>query len=144
MEIRRKINTKRRIREAPKSAAEVSRLALLASKASYTGNPAHKRNPGNFGLSPPSEPREAKTLCDGTGVTKRADAEALLRSGLERGLVSVQERNGWPQNVWAAHQGRIPMEAMLENRETGTYHAYPMLSDDPLYHEVLKRWNTLK
>ncbi len=53
----------------------------------------------------------------------------------------MQERNGWPQNVWAAHQGRIPLEAMLENPETGTYHGYPMLSYDPLYHEVLKRWN---
>lgn len=141
MKVRRKVNTKRRLRKPPDSETEMNRLAELASKASYGGNPAHKRNPGDFGLNPPSEPREGKTLCDASGVVKRADAEALLEEGLRRGLISVQERNGWPQNVWAAHKGRIPMEAMLENPEMGTYHGYPMLSYDPLYHEVLKRWN---
>ncbi len=113
----------------------------MAATAAYGGNPAHKKNPGDFGLNPPSEPREGKTLCDGSGIFKRAEAQALLQDGFRRGLISVQERNGWPQNVWAAHKGRIPLEAMLENPQTGTYHGYPMLSYDPLYHEVLKRWN---
>ena len=85
--------------------------------------------------------RLTELASNGSGIVKRSEAETLLKEGLRRGLVSVQERNGWPQNVWAAYQGRIPLEAMLDNPELGTYHGYPMLSYDPLYYEVLKRWN---
>ena len=140
MGFRRKLSTKRRLCAVPISAMDMGELSVLAGKAFYGGNPAHKRNPGDFGLTPPSAPREGKTLCDGIGLARRADAEALLREGLRRGLVSVQRRNGWPQNVWAAYRGNFPVEAMLGNPETGEYHGYPMLSYDPLYYEVLKRW----
>jgi hypothetical protein len=59
---------------------------------------------------------------------------------MRKGLVSVQERNGWPQNVWAVAANGVPVEAMLENQEIGTYHGYPMLTGDPLRDEVLRRW----
>jgi hypothetical protein len=32
------------------------------------------------------------------------------------------------------------IEAMLDNEQQGTYHGYPMLSDDPLADEVRRRW----
>ena len=140
MRRRRTANPKRKIRDRPKSDAQITALELLASKVTYTGNPAHKRNPGNFDLSPPSQPREGKTLCDGTGVTKSSVAETLLKEGLRRGLISAQERNGWPKNIWAVHEN-TPMEAMLENAETGTYHGYPLQCDDPLCRQVIERWN---
>jgi hypothetical protein len=63
-----------------------------------------------------------------------------LRQGVRRGLVSIQERQGWPQNVWAVAPNSIPLEAMLENPAAGAYHGYPMLKDDPLADEVLERW----
>ena len=133
-------NPKRKMREKPGSEAERNALNELASKVSYTRNPAHKRNPGDFGLNPPSQPREGKTLCDGAGIVTRGVAEALLRRGVRLGLVSVQVRKGWPQNVWAVHDRNIPVEAMLENPETGTYHGYPLQRADPFCGEVLERW----
>ncbi|MGZ8245908.1 hypothetical protein [Methylomagnum sp.] len=140
--------TKRTCRPLPKMLATpldeqtLNRLQQLAEKVRYGGNPEHKRNPGDFNLNPPSNPRQAKTLCDEVGIFKRTEALALLREGLRRGLVSIQERNGWPQNIWAVVNGRS-LQAMLENAEQGTYHGYPLQEDEPLADEVLKRWESL-
>lgn len=141
MKKRTTVNPKRRLRAAPVWAEERLTLAALAEGAVYGGNPEHKSNPGDFRLSPASLPRPGKTLCDGAQVFERALAESLLKEGLRRGLVSTQERNGWPQNVWAVAENGVALEAMLENQETSVYHGYPMLSDDPLREEVLRRWN---
>jgi len=113
----------------------------LAERVTYGGNPAHKRNPGNFNLVPPSAPRPSKTLCDGAGVFSRAVAEDLLKAGIRRGIISVQRRNDWPQNIWAVTTDGHALEAQLDNEETGTYHGYPMLSDEPLREAVIERWN---
>lgn len=43
-------------------ACDFNHLAKLASQVKYGGNPEHKRNPGNFGLTPPSGPRPGKSL----------------------------------------------------------------------------------
>ena len=139
---RRTGNPKRRLCDAPASPQRQQELAEIAQRATYAGNPVHKRNPGDFGLTPPSHPRLDKTLCDGAGIVERAVAQALLREGICRGLISVQERNGWPQNVWAVTDGGMPLEAALENAETGAYHGYPLLVDDPLYEVLLTRWNS--
>jgi hypothetical protein len=56
--------------------------------------------------------------------------------------MSVQERYGWPQNVWAVAPNGTALEAMLENPSTGTYHGYPMQEDDPLAEEVFERWRS--
>lgn len=141
MKKRKAVNPKRRLRAAPVSPEERRTLAELAERVIYGGNPEHKRNPGGFRLSPPSLPRPGKTLCDGAQVFEPVLAEALLKDGVRRGLVSTQERNGWPQNVWAVAANGVALEAMLENQDTGVYHGYPMLSDDPLREEVLQRWN---
>ena len=45
-------NPKRRLLQP--SAEDVERLCVLAEKVVYGGNPEHKRNPGDFGLTPPS------------------------------------------------------------------------------------------
>lgn len=140
MKRRRIFNPKRKIRPEPTTRGERAALATLASKARYGGNPEHKRNPLDYGLPQPNHPREGKTLCDKLGPVRLEQARQLLTEGMRRGLVSIQERKGWPQNVWAVHNG-IPVEAMLENSETGTYHGYPLLTSDPLYTRVLQRWN---
>ena len=118
-------------------------LATLAERISYGGNPEHKSSPGDFGLTPPSQARPDKTLCDGVGIFKREVAESLLRKGARKGFISVQRRNGFPQNVWSVTESNEPLEAQLENERTGSYHGYPMSTSDPMRHEVLERWSGL-
>jgi hypothetical protein len=141
MKSRRNPSPKRRIRQNETNEAYGKRLNAIAESVSYGGNPEHKRNPGDFGLDPPSLPRQGKTLCDGAELFSRAKALLLLKQGALRGLVSEQERNGWPQNIWAVTESGVALEAMLENRERGVYHGYPMLDDDPLTSQVLQRWS---
>jgi len=116
-------------------------LCALAEKVSYGGNPEHKRNPGDFGLTPPSGQRQGKSLCDAAGIFSRAEALALLKEGLRKGLVADREEHGWPKNIWAVTPAGMPLEAQLENPETGSYHGYPMPDSDPLAGEVINRWN---
>ena len=118
----------------------LNRLADLSNRASYGGNPEHKKNPGDFGLTPPASPRQGKSLCDVADVFTRREALTLLQEGMRRGLVSDREEQGWPKNVWSVTEGNIPMEAQLENPVTGCYHGYPMPGSDPLAAEVLARW----
>jgi hypothetical protein len=136
---RRSFNPKRRIRSSP---VERELLEALARRVRYGGNPEHKVNPGDFGLEPPSSPRPDKTLCDGTGIFERSTALALLQEGIRRSLISVQERDGLPQNVWAVTPEGIPLEAQLENQATATYHGYPMPPGDPLGSEIVRRWKS--
>ncbi|QDG54898.1 hypothetical protein FIV42_15430 [Persicimonas caeni] len=106
----------------------------------YAGNPVHKRNPGDFGLTPPAAPSPDKTLCDGAEIFEKARAQELLSEGIRRGLVSAQQRGKFPQNVWAVTATGIPLEAQLENHVKGTYHGYPLASNDPLREKVLEWW----
>lgn len=133
---RRGFNAKRRIGH-DSSAADLQRMA---EKVRYGGNPEHKRNPGDFGLSPPMHPRPDKTLCDGAEILSRREALALLREGIRKGLISRQFRGDYPQNIWAVAAGGVALEAQLENAEQGVYHGYPMPEADPLHEEVLARW----
>lgn len=134
---RKDFNPKRRIRPLP---IKTELLKALEKRVRYGGNPEHKMNPGDFGLEPPSSPRPDKTLCDGTGIFEREKAVALLREGVRRGLISVQERDGLPQNIWAVTADGIPLEAQLENQASATYHGYPMPINDPLGSEIVRRW----
>lgn len=139
MKQRRSFNPKRRLRGVPATPTEREALTALAKRARYVGSPLHKRNPGDFGLMPPAAPRPGKTLCDGI-VDRLQEAQHLLAEGIRRGLVSEQEHDGWPQNVWAVTDGGEALEAELDNREQGTYHGFPMGSADPLRDDVLERW----
>jgi hypothetical protein len=136
----RKPNPKRKLAPPPATPHDVEALRLLAQRARYTGNPVHKRNAGDFKLLPPASARPGKTLRDGAAIFRRAEASELLRSGIERGLVSVAGRGDWPQNVWAVAPNGVALEAMLEQEEHGTYHGYPMQVNDPLADEVRRRW----
>jgi hypothetical protein len=135
---RRQFNRKRQIADPPPAAAE---RTSLAERVGYGGNPEHKRKPGDFNLSPPSAPRADKTLCDSVNIVTRSAALAALRDGVRRGLVSRARRGDFPQNVWSVTDDGIPLESQLENRETGTYHGYPMPEHDDLRAAVLCAWN---
>jgi len=112
----------------------------LAARVGYGGNPEHKRNPGDFGLTPPASPRPDKTLCDAVAIFNRAIALGLLRAGVSKGMVSQQKRGDFPQNIWAVTENGCPLEAQLENPETGHYHGYPMPETDPFRTLILDQW----
>ncbi|MBQ7178226.1 MAG: hypothetical protein IJS08_12490 [Victivallales bacterium] len=121
-------------------------LQQLSTSITYKGNPAHKKNPGDFGLTPPSGARLGKSLCDEVGIFTLREAQTLLREGMKLGLVSVQERNGFPQNIWMVlkrEEEFYPLEAQLENAIQGQYHGYPLQQSDPFYDEVLRKWSCL-
>jgi hypothetical protein len=138
MHRRTAFNPKRRVCDQTEARARLEALNDVGAVPSYVGNPEHKRNPGDFGLDPPSSPRLGKTLCDVLPVYTRAKALALLSAGFSRGLFSVQARGLWPQNVWAVTDEGEPLEAQLEG--DGRYHGYPMPEGDPFREEVLARW----
>jgi len=96
--------------------------------------------PGDYNLTPPSGPRRGKTLCDENREFLREEALNLLGQGFRRGMVSVQSRGRWPQNVWAVSEEGEAFEAQLENQETGVYHGYPMPQEDDFRLEVIEEW----
>ena len=138
MDERARFNVKRRIVRHPPDAAQ---LSSLARRVRYEGSPLHKRNPGDFGLTPPAQPRLDKTLCDGVHVTSPIEALRLLRDGVQRGVFSEQRRGDFPQNVWAVMQDGTVLEAQQGSPGSGTYHGYPLAANDPFRAVVLRAWN---
>jgi hypothetical protein len=138
MRRRGEFNPKRQVRPVDK--ADRTMLNRLARVVKYGGNPEHKSDPGDFGLTPPATPKPDKTLCDLAGVRARRVALSLLRSGIGKGLISRQERNGFPKNIWAVDEHDFAFEAQLENPAAGVYHGYPLPSADPFSVEVMRLW----
>ncbi len=116
-------------------------LKRLARQVKYSGNPEHKRNPGDFGLTPPSSPRLDKACCDEVDIFSTVEALRLLKKGARKGVISEQRKHEFPQNIWSVTDEGQPLEAQLENAETGTYHGYPLPKNDPFSDVVLQRWN---
>ena len=56
-------------------------------------------------------------------------------------MYSITEKNGWPQNIWAVDDNGDPLEAQLENQETGTYHGYPVPESDPFGKKIINEWD---
>ena len=137
MKRRKGYNPKRRIAPAEQWPAE--KCTAMVARVRYGGNPEHKSRPGDYDLAPPANPRPGKALCDAAGEFPKARAELLLQKGLSRGIVSLQERGGWPQNIWSVADGE-PYEAQLENNDQGVYHGYPMPKDDDFRDLVLAEW----
>lgn len=121
-------------------ACDFGHLAELASQAQYGGNPEHKKNPGDFGLTPPSGPRPGKSLCDSVKIFTKQETLELLRKGIKNGLVSDRFEGQWPKNVWSVMEDETPLEAQLESVEQGSYHGHPMQTEDPFCEEVIKQW----
>ena len=118
-------------------------LERLAATVRYGGNQEHKRNPGNFGLTPSASPRRHKTLWNEAGIFDRELALRLLQEGIRCGLISEQRNASYPQNVWAVSAEGVPLEAQLENAADGTYHGYPMPEEDPFRDIVVNKWRAV-
>jgi hypothetical protein len=113
----------------------------LGLQANYTGNPVHKKTPGDFALYPPSNPRPDKTLCDKVNIFRRIEARRLLKEAFNRGLVSqakAQNSETWPKYVWAITDEGHLVEGAYDGQG---YHGYPLPDDrTPLYEKIVKRW----
>lgn len=114
-------------------------LEQLSSQVKYGGNPEHKRNPGDFGLTPPSDPRPYKILCDDCGIFNRSIAERVISESAQKSIVSAQMKGQWPRKIWAVTSEGQPVEVQLENEVQGTYHGYPMPEADPMRQKILKQ-----
>lgn len=132
-------NLKRRIRK--REECDLQHCSDLAEQVRYGGNPEHKKNPGDFGLTPPSRPKAGKSLCDAVGIFSRKEALEYCKLGMRKGLISDRSVGKWPQNIWSVTKEGYPLEAQLENTETGTYHGYPMPESDPLAAEIVRLWD---
>ncbi len=75
------------------------------------------------------------TKCKSSATPKLFDC---YKPVFRRGCSVAQERNGWPQNVWAVTGKGEPLEAQLEG--DGVYHGYPMPEADPFRDKILERW----
>lgn len=133
---RMKSNPKRRLSNGP----DHVRLEAVREQVRYRGSPLHKRSPGDYGLTPPSDPRPNKTLCDGVSVFQREVAQELLEQGIGRGLVSADRENDFPRYVWAITQDGVVVEARCDDFERGQYHGYPLDAADPMSELVRRRW----
>ena len=131
-------NPKRILRQWTGSTEDQQFASHLAGNVSYTGNPAHKRSPGDFGLTPPAAARAHATLCDDAGVLCKGEARKLLKEGVKLGLVDDRIRGEFPQIIWALNSKGIVFEAQLENADQGQYHGYPMAMNDPLRAEIVR------
>jgi hypothetical protein len=133
-----KKSTVRRIRIPGLSVQERS---FLHEHAAYEGSPHHKKNPGDFGLTPPAAPRPDKTLCDEAGIQRRDEAVALLARAIDGGLVSAGTvPENFPKQLWVVDdEGRV-FEAMSGGSRAGRYHGYPIRRTDPLFDQVSKAW----
>jgi len=130
-------NPKRRLRSWTGNRGDKAYADSLAKSVRYTGNPQHKRDPGDFKLTPPAAPRANATLCDDAGILKKTAAIRLLRDGARKGLVDGRKETGYPFLIWAVRDG-VAFEAQLENADKGEYHGYPMPLSDPLRPAILK------
>ncbi len=134
-------NPKRRI--VPKDEVDGSVLERLLDKARYTGSAHHKRSGADYGFHPPTNPRPNKSLCDGSGrIVLLAEAEALFRECIERGMISSTDGNGFPKYVWAMDsEGRV-YESKLE-KGSRNYHGYELGEDDDGMRQlVAEEWHS--
>lgn len=134
----RKHNPKRRIAPPPTTKEQIIELQQLASSAVYTGKPAHKRNPGDFGLIPPAGARGDNDLCDPSEVFSKKEALELLRGAIRDGIISQERWEQWPKMVWAVAKNGVVLQGMCER--DGRYHGFALPEDDPIVKEVRKRW----
>lgn len=115
------------------------RIALMAG-VRYMASPYHKTHPADYGMADPPRPRPDKSRCDASRVIAFEEALCLLRSGIERGMVNSQFRDGWPQNIWSVEDGGMVFEAQLHNAWAGEYHGYPLVEDDGFVGFLRQEW----
>lgn len=136
---RRVSSPKRRI--VSQASVCVENIRLCEKMAKYVGSAYHKRTPGDYRFVPPASPRPNKSLCDGSRSLNLAEAEALFREGLRRGMYSEKGSNCLPKYVWAVDADGHVFEAKCSHGGT-EYHGYELGDDDAMRRVVRKEWRS--
>jgi len=130
--------TERAIREVLLTDAQ---RAFLHEQAQYEGSPLHKKEPNNFGLTPPASPRPDKTLCDEAGIFDKEIAIELFHQAIDVGLVSAKDKaTGFPAQMWVIDQNGRVFELIYGGSRTGRYHGYPIRRSNPLFDKISTAW----
>lgn len=134
-------NPKRRI--IPRHEIDGDALDRLLDEACYTGSALHKRSAADYGFHPPANPRPNKSLCDGSGrIVRLADARALFRKGVKRGMISNADDGRLPKYVWAVDSAGRVYESKLE-QGSSNYHGYELGEDDDgMRRLVVNEWRS--
>lgn len=113
----------------------------LRANAAYEGSAHHKKEPHNFGLTPPASPRVDKTLCDEAGIFDKHVAFELFTLAIDVGLVSAKDKaDGFPAQIWVVDRDGRVFELMYGGSVTGRYHGYPIRRTNPLFEQVSAAW----
>ena len=128
---------KRRV--APSGTISRETLSNL-DKASYVGSSHHKRRPGDYGFSPPVNPRPHKSVCDDLRTIGLREANELFRAGVQSGMVSGYLENGHlPKFVWAVDHAGEAYEAKLGD-DGSSYHGYRLYRDQRIRRYIIREW----
>ncbi len=136
-------NPKRRI--SPRNEADPQFLDRFAATAVYTGDSQHKSKPADYGFDPPASPRPNKSLCDGSRIIKLAEATALFREGIRRGMISTYCEEGLPKYVWAVDGDGHVYEAKRSKNSPNSpnYHGYELGGNESVMRKlVAKEWRS--
>jgi hypothetical protein len=115
--------------------------AFLKANAAYEGSPFHKKNPNDFGLTPPTYAvRPEKTLCNEAGITQKQIAIDLFARAIDVGLISAAWTARFPKQMWVVDDGEQVFELMYGGSRPGRYHGYPIRLRDPWSEEVKRIW----
>lgn len=130
--------TERSIRDQPLTDKQ---RAFLQEQARYEGSPLHKKDPHNFDLTPPTSPREDKTLCDEAGIFEKQVAFDLFALAIDVGLVSAKDKvEGFPAQMWVVDEHGRVFEMIYGGSRTGRYHGYPIRRSNPLFERISVAW----
>lgn len=136
---RRSDHDRRRLHPAP---AQRSLLKLRAT-AVYHGSPKHKEHPHRFGLPPFQGNRGDETLCD-TDANFQPDhmagVPAMLKRGIDAGLISEAEQQGIPRILWSVGDDGWIYEARISNSTQADYHGYPVMRGEAIAEAVYERF----
>jgi hypothetical protein len=135
MKPRESNDPKRRI--APRDRLDEPGRAELAMRLSYIGSALHKTKPGDYGFQPPVNPRATKSTCDGGRTVLRAEAQALFRHGIMKGMFSDFLDNSQPKFVWSVDEMGEAYEAKIDS---AGYHGYRLEEEDNMRYVVLREW----
>lgn len=129
-------------RIAPVGAVSPDELQRIEQTASYGGSAYHKLHPGDYKLDPPFSPRLSKSVCDDRRIVLKAEAAALLKAGIRKGMVSRPNPGQLPKYVWSVDADGEVYEAKTAPDRGDPYHGYRLGEDEGQMRDFIKaEWN---
>lgn len=134
-------------RVAPPGAVDDADVERFLSQLRYEGRATHKLHSGDYRFEPPANPGARKSVCDQKRAVNLAEAQALLKTGIRRGMLSKFTENGVPKDVWAVdEQGEVyeakcdPLEVARNPGRRIGYHGYRLDREDSSWRYITDEW----